>query len=193
MPSIADMLLDGNLKVSFVPAVANIAAPTVAELTAGVGLEERLTPDGLNISFDTSMIDNSALNSTYDTEQVGRSKVTTTLKYKAGAVGTSDDVRDALTFRAVGFLVVRRGVDAAPPGPPLRRSRSTRRSAVARTRTCRRRTRSRPSRCSSVRPAPRAASTTRPSSLPDPRSRAGRCLAVRPARFTPPPGTNRQE
>jgi hypothetical protein len=113
MPSIADMLLDGNLKVSFVPAVANIAAPTVAELTAGVGLEERLTPDGLNISFDTSMIDNSALNSTYDTEQVGRSKVTTTLKYKAGAVGTSDDVRDALTFRAVGFLVVRRGVDAA--------------------------------------------------------------------------------
>lgn len=111
--SIADMLLDGNLKASWVPTIANTAAPTVAELNAGVELEERLTPDGLNIGFDTSMIDNSALNSTYDTEQVGRSKVTTTLKYKAGAVGTTDDVRDALTFRAVGYLVVRRGLDSA--------------------------------------------------------------------------------
>jgi hypothetical protein len=110
---IADMLLDGNLKASWVPSITNIAAPTVAELTAGVSLEERLTPDGLNISFDTSMIDNSALNSTYNTEQVGRSKVTTTLKYKKGAVGTTDDVSDALIFRAVGFLVVRRGMDSA--------------------------------------------------------------------------------
>lgn len=110
---IADMLLDGNLKASWVPTIVDIAAPTTAELTAGVSLEERLTPDGLNISFDTSMIDNSALASTYDTEQVGRSKVTTTLKYKAGAVDTTDAVRDALTFRAVGYLVVRRGVDSA--------------------------------------------------------------------------------
>ena len=110
--SIADMLLDGNLKVSWVATIASIAAPTVAELTAGVSLEDRLTPDGLNIGFDTSMINNSALNSQYDTEQVGRSKVTTTLKYKAGAVGTTDDVRDALTFRAVGYRVVRRGIDS---------------------------------------------------------------------------------
>jgi hypothetical protein len=113
MPTIADMLLDGNIKAAWVPTIANIAAPTVAELTAGVDLADRLTPDGLNISFDTSMIDNSALSSTYDTEQVGRSKVTTTLKYKAGAIGTTDDVRDALSFRAVGYLVVRRGVDSA--------------------------------------------------------------------------------
>ncbi len=113
MPTIADMLLDGNLKASWVPTVAAIAAPTVAELNAGVELETRLTPDGLNIAFTTNMIDNSALNSTYETEQVGRSKVTTTLKFKAGATGTSDVVRDALTFRAVGYLVVRRGIDSA--------------------------------------------------------------------------------
>lgn len=109
----ADMLLDGNLKASWVPTIANIAAPTVAELTAGVSLESRLTPDGLNITFDTSMIDNSALDSTYNTEQVGRSKVTTTLKYKAQAPGTTDTVRDTLTFRAVGYLVVRRGTDSS--------------------------------------------------------------------------------
>ncbi len=111
--SIADMLLDGNIKVSWVSTISNIAAPTVAELTAGVSLEDRLTPDGLNIGFDTSMIPNSALSSTYDTEQVGRSKVTTTLKYKKGAVGTTDTLADTLVFRAAGFLVVRRGVDSA--------------------------------------------------------------------------------
>jgi hypothetical protein len=111
--AIADMLLDGNVKAWWVPTIASIAAPTVAEITAGVTLEDRLTPDGLNISFDTAMIDNSALASTYDTEQVGRSKVTTTLKYKAGAAGTTDLVRTTLTFRAVGFLVVRRGLDSA--------------------------------------------------------------------------------
>jgi hypothetical protein len=113
MPAIADMLLDGNLKASWVPTIASLAAPTVAELNAGVSLEDRLTPDGLNIGFDTNMIDNSALSSTYNTEQVGRSKVTTTLKYKAGAVGTTDTVATALTFRAVGYLVVRRGTDSA--------------------------------------------------------------------------------
>lgn len=111
--AIADMLLDGNLKASWVPTIASIAAPTVAELNAGISLEDRLTPDGLNIGFDTSMIDNSALNSTYSTEQVGRSKVTTTLKYKKGAVGTTDTVADTLIFRAVGYLVVRRGTDSA--------------------------------------------------------------------------------
>jgi hypothetical protein len=111
--SIADMLLDGNLKASWVAVIANQGAPTVAELTAGISLEDRLTPDGLNIGFDTTMIDNSALNSTYNTEQVGRSKVTTTLKYKKGAAGTTDTVADTLIFRAVGFLVVRRGIDSA--------------------------------------------------------------------------------
>ena len=106
----ADMLVDGQVKVSFVPTIANIAAPTVAELTAGTSLESRLTPDGLNITFDDSMIDNSALNSDYSTEAVGRSKVSVELKYKAQEVGSTDPVKTALAHLAEGFLVVRRGV-----------------------------------------------------------------------------------
>src|SRR5690349_11835793 len=108
----ADMLLDGNVKVSWVPTIANIAAPTAAELTAGTPLEQRLVPDGLDISFDTSMIDNSALGSSYNTEAVGRSKVSISLKYKAQAVGSSDPVATALVYQAVGYLVVRRGTPA---------------------------------------------------------------------------------
>lgn len=108
----ADMLLDGNVKVSWVPTIANIASPTAVELTAGVSLETRLTPDGLDISFDTNMIDNSALGSSYNTEAVGRSKVSLSLKYKAQAVGSSDPVATALVYQAVGYLVVRRGTPA---------------------------------------------------------------------------------
>lgn len=109
----ADMLVDGMVKASFVPTVADLAAPTVAELTAGTSLEPRLTPDGLGITFDDSMIDNSSLNSSYSTEAIGRSKVAITLKYKAQEVGSTDAVKTALSYLSEGFLVVRRGVLAS--------------------------------------------------------------------------------
>src|SRR3954451_12231153 len=104
----ADLLLDGNVKVSWVATIASLAAPTTAELNAGTSLEQRLTPDGLDISFDTEMIDNSALGSTYSTELVGRSKVSITIKYKALSSGV-DSVATALVYAANGYLVVRRG------------------------------------------------------------------------------------
>ena len=106
----SDMLLDGMVKVAWVPIVTDLAAPTVADLTAGVELTERLTPDGLDVSSEDEMIDNSSLASTYSTEQVGRSKVTITLKYKADQDQANDDVKDALTYKALGFLAVRRGI-----------------------------------------------------------------------------------
>jgi hypothetical protein len=107
----ADLLLDGNVKVSWVATIASLAAPTTAELNAGTSLEQRLTPDGLDISFDTEMIDNSALGSTYSTELVGRSKVSITIKYKALSSGV-DSVATALVYAANGYLVVRRGLVA---------------------------------------------------------------------------------
>jgi hypothetical protein len=58
------------------------------------------------------MIDNSALGSSYNTEAVGRSKVSISLKYKAQAVGSTDPVATALVYQAVGYLVVRRGTPA---------------------------------------------------------------------------------
>src|SRR5690349_19590910 len=108
----ADMLLDGNVKVSWVPTIASLAAPTSAELTAGTSLEQRLTPDGLDISFDTDMIDNTSLGSTYNTELVGRSKVSMSLKYKALSTGTTAPIATAMVYQATGYLVVRRGMPA---------------------------------------------------------------------------------
>ena len=42
----ADIIVDGMTKVSYVPTIANIAAPTVAELNAGTALQSTLIPAG---------------------------------------------------------------------------------------------------------------------------------------------------
>jgi hypothetical protein len=51
-----DMLTDGNIKVTFVPTIADPAAPTTTELTAGTDLECLITSDGLNLSVDEETI-----------------------------------------------------------------------------------------------------------------------------------------
>ena len=67
----ADLLADGMIKATWAPNVANVAAPTVAELNAGVDLECYIPLDGLDIKGDTASVDNTALCSTDDTEEPG--------------------------------------------------------------------------------------------------------------------------
>jgi hypothetical protein len=108
---VADLGFDGMVRVAFVPAIANIAAPTVAELTAGVDLEGRLRPDGLATPSDTGRIDNSKLRSTFGTEIVGRRSFSgISVTYVRGPESDEEatEVEEALTYRAVGFLVIRR-------------------------------------------------------------------------------------
>ena len=54
-----DSNADGRTKVYSVPSIANLAAPTVAELNAGTALDGLMTPDGL-VGFepDTGDVDN---------------------------------------------------------------------------------------------------------------------------------------
>lgn len=102
-----DLVSDGMIKASWVATIAVQTAPTAAELNAGVSLEGRLTPDGLKTDASTSPVPNSKLVSTYDTEQVGRRKAELGVTY-VDTDGATDTVRDALIYRAAGFLVVRR-------------------------------------------------------------------------------------
>lgn len=69
----ADVVLDGYVRVSFVPTIATLAAPTVAELNAGTVLTSFLIPTGLE-GFDPSQdsVDNTALDSTFNTMLPGR-------------------------------------------------------------------------------------------------------------------------
>ena len=68
----ADVVIDGYIRVSSVPTIANLAAPTTAELNAGVAYEMLLTQDGLNgFASTTNWVNNSALGSTFDTQLPG--------------------------------------------------------------------------------------------------------------------------
>jgi hypothetical protein len=107
-----DLLSDGNVAVSWVPSIASIAAPTVAELNAGTKLEaEFITPDGLKTDAETGSIDTSSLGSTFNTSAAGRRKYDIALTIKRKTV--ADVAYNLLIFRAEGFVVVRRTVAAS--------------------------------------------------------------------------------
>lgn len=108
-------LTDGNTKATFVAAVASISAPTVAELTAVgiVALENTVTDDGLDISFDEGTVEGNVLASTQDFESPGRSKASIELTYYRDSSPSADRMWSVMTRGTAGYLVVRRGVAAA--------------------------------------------------------------------------------
>ncbi|MFD5111436.1 hypothetical protein ACFWNG_03825 [Streptomyces sp. NPDC058391] len=109
----ADLISDGKTRVSWLSTVANINAPTVAELTAGADYTKRITPDGLKVDPSTADVDTSSLASTFDTKTVGRVGFDTELTFKRGDNPTDDAPYSTLKYGVSGFLVVRRGVAVA--------------------------------------------------------------------------------
>lgn len=109
-----DLGFDGMIKASWVTTIANIAAPTVAELNAGVSLEGVLVPDGLTISVKTGEVDNSKMNSIANTVIVGRGTWDVTVKYIRGDAANTAAVAVETAFapKANGYLVVRRDIVA---------------------------------------------------------------------------------
>lgn len=105
----ADMITDGNIKVTFVPSVANIAAPTVAELTAGTTLECLITADGADVSVSEDVISIPKLCETSNSEAPGRTtyKITLTIVRKDNP--TEDVAWTTLLRKTAGFLVFRYG------------------------------------------------------------------------------------
>jgi hypothetical protein len=109
----ADIVVDGFTRVAYVPTIANINAPTTTELNAGILLQSVMTPDGLT-GFEptTADVDNSALNSTFDTKTIGRDSFSgTKLIFKKQATG--DTTYTTLTRGTTGYIVVRRYIDNA--------------------------------------------------------------------------------
>ena len=103
----ADIVLDGKVRAAFVPTIANIAAPTTAELNAGTLLTSQLVPTGLE-GFEPSQatVDNTSLASTYDTVLPGRlSSSGTRLVFKKQD-GT-DTIFNLLVADTNGFIVLR--------------------------------------------------------------------------------------
>ncbi|HEX6873685.1 MAG TPA: hypothetical protein VF163_21510 [Micromonosporaceae bacterium] len=105
----ADSLADGRTRVAYVPAIANIAAPTTTELNAGILLHDVITPDGL-VGFEASTADvpTDALGSEYDTVDVGRDSFSgTMLRLKKQSSG--DTTYTTLGAKGVeGYIAIRR-------------------------------------------------------------------------------------
>lgn len=105
-----DMLSDGNNKVSFVPSIADVSAPTVAELTSGTSLECLIMSDGLDISTDETAVSAPKLCDTIDAEQPGRAKTTIQLTCVRKDVPAEDIAWTLLQRNLTGYLAVRRGI-----------------------------------------------------------------------------------
>lgn len=109
----ADIPVDGNIRVSWVTTIANIAAPTVAELNAGTLLTNKITADGL-VGFEASTadVDTTALDSTFDTKTIGRDSFEGTMLRLKKQDGT-DTVFNLLVRGTAGHVVVRRDIPSA--------------------------------------------------------------------------------
>lgn len=109
----SDLISDGNTKVAWVTSIANIQAPTAAELNAGNDWTLRLTPDGLKTDPTTADVVTSSLGSTFDTNVPGRRSYVCEITYKRGSTPTEDQPYTTLTYGTTGNLVVRRGTPFA--------------------------------------------------------------------------------
>lgn len=109
----ADLLGDGNVKVTFVAgdgAIASISAPTAAVLNAGIDLQTVITKEGLEINPEQSPVDNTSLASRAETEDGGTVKHEVTLTYKRQQASVDDIGWTTLVPGTLGYLAVRRNL-----------------------------------------------------------------------------------
>ena len=108
-----DIPSDGNVRVSWVTTIANINAPTAAELTAGLLLASIATATGLaGFQPDTADVPTRKLNSTFSSVDVGSISMSGTMLQFFKQSGT-DTIYTTLTKNTVGFVVIRRSLATA--------------------------------------------------------------------------------
>jgi hypothetical protein len=107
----ADLLGDGNVKVTYVITLSSITAPTAAQLNAGVDLQTVLTKEGLDIAPEQTAVDNTNLSSTSETERAGTTKYTINLTVKRATTSLLDIGYNTLVENQDGYLAVRRNLD----------------------------------------------------------------------------------
>lgn len=105
-----DIFVDGQTRVAWVPTISNNAAPTTAELNAGILLQSVITADGL-VGFEptTAEVDTSSLASTFNTKNIGRDDFSGTMLRLKKQSGT-DTAYTTLVRGATGYIVIRRDI-----------------------------------------------------------------------------------
>lgn len=107
----ADIVADAKTRVAYVPAIANIAAPTTTELNAGTLLHYMITAAGLTgLQPSTNTIPTTSLGSRSNTSRNGRvtfEQFNLEIKKQDG----TDTVYNLLVRGLTGFLAVRNSID----------------------------------------------------------------------------------
>ncbi|KAB2347353.1 phage tail tube protein [Actinomadura rudentiformis] len=104
----ADLLGDGNVKVTVVTTLSSKSTPTAAQLNAGIDIQEYVTKEGLDIKVDQAAVDNTALASRSETEDAGTTKHEVVLTYKKQDTPLGDVAFNALPPRELRWIAVRR-------------------------------------------------------------------------------------
>ena len=109
----ADIIGDGKERWDWVPSISNIAAPTTAELNAGVRISQWMTKDGATgWSPEVADAPNSSIESTFDTAVNGRRTFSgPRLRFKKQS--GSDTVYTTITPDATGYITRRKSLAAA--------------------------------------------------------------------------------
>lgn len=108
----ADSFNDGRIAVWDVPSIANVAAPTVAELNAGFALQCLIDADGGIVGFepDTAEVDSSKLCSVNDSKTIGRETYSNTMvkMFRQGNNTTTDTTLARMVRGYATNIVIRR-------------------------------------------------------------------------------------
>ena len=107
------MTPDGIIKVHFAPAVADITAPTLAEIAAGTALTDFITPAGLDTPDEGQEADASDLGSARDKTVPSTVSGNPSGEFyregdPAGGGPLTDDAWDALPRLTIGYLIIAR-------------------------------------------------------------------------------------
>lgn len=109
----ADIPADGNIRVTFATSIANKAAPTAAELNAGIQLQSTASAEGLSgWQPETASIGNRKLDSTFESSDVGSISIEDPMMQFFKQDGT-DTIYNTMSKGTPGFIVIRRSIGSS--------------------------------------------------------------------------------
>lgn len=109
----ARFVYEGYTRIEWVTTIADIAAPTAAELGAGTPLTNFVTKDGLNTPQNQNMVDSATIAETFDAQLVGSWGGALELTMFRDSVADDDDAWTLFVYGTNGHIVVRRGIAVA--------------------------------------------------------------------------------
>lgn len=99
---------EGNVKVYFLPTVASLAAPTVANIAAGTNITPWLPTTGVGVDWTQNNASISMLDASFTPEQIGTESVAIELTFTRDSVTADDDAYELFDRGLEGYLLISR-------------------------------------------------------------------------------------